>query len=279
MTGHMQPQTAKLRTSYGPWGIITGGSEGLGAEFARQLAAAGLNLLLVARRRKLLERFAGELAQRHGVQVQAVCLDMADARDVAALIERAAGLDVGLLVCSAASSPIGPFLGHSWETHERLVELNCKTPARLTWELGRRMSERKRGGIILLSSMASLQGTGCVVHYAASKAYVRVLAEGLWNELHGKGVDVLACCPGIVSTPTFLGDDPRPPRWLASPLMECQPVVTQTLRALGRKPSVVPGSANKLASWFTQRLLPRRMTIALASIGTRAMYRDQQGLS
>ena len=96
--------------------------------------------------------------------------------------------------------------------------------------------------------MAGFQGTGHVVHYAASKAYVRVLAEGLWDELRDKGVHVLACCPGLVSSPTFLRGDPVRPRWLASPLMDCAPVVGQTLWALGRKPVIVPGTSNKVAA-------------------------------
>lgn len=272
----MQPDKATFQTSYGPWAVVVGGTDGLGAEFARQLASRGLNLELVARRPALLERFADELRRLFGVQVATVALDLADPRSVDSIVERSSGLQVGLLICNAASAPVGPFIGHARATHNRLLEVNCRTPTLLAWEFGRRMSLQGRGGIILVSSMAGFQGTGYVAHYAASKAYIRVLAEGLWNELRGTGVDVLACCPGIVNTPTYRREGPVRPRWLASPLMDCQPVVRQTLSALGRKPIVVPGTSNKVAAWFTQRLLPRRLTIALASRGTRAMYRRSE---
>ncbi|MGO8692509.1 MAG: SDR family NAD(P)-dependent oxidoreductase [Rectinemataceae bacterium] len=268
----MQADKSTFQATYGPWCVIVGGSEGLGAEFARQLAARGLNLVLAARRPDLLKRFSDEIAQRFGVRVLPLELDLADPRSVDSIADRTSDLEIGLLICNAASSPIGPFLGHSRATHCRLLEMNCRAPALLAWEFGRRLSLQGRGGIILVSSMAGFQGTGHVAHYAASKAYVRVLAEGLWDELRGKGLQVLACCPGIVSTPTFQREGPVRPRWLASPLMECAPVVAQTLRALGRKPVVVPGTSNKVAAWFTQRLLPRRLTIALAGRSTRAMY-------
>lgn len=134
------------------------------------------------------------------------------------------------------------------------------------------MVARGRGGIIFLSSMASFQGTALTAHYAASKAYLRVLAEGLWAELRPRGVDVLACCAGIVRTPTFLREKPRSPRWLAVPVMESAQVVAEALRALGRRPTVIPGGVNRVSSWVVQRLLPRKAAISLVSAGTRAMY-------
>jgi len=257
---------------YGPWAVITGGSEGLGAEFARQIAERGLNLVLVARRENVLQRLCAEVRSRFSVDVLPISLDMAEHGSVDRLCAQTADLDIGLLVCSAASSPLGDFLEVPIEEHRRLVELNCGVPALLCWELGRRMTARQRGGIILLSSMAGFQGTGFVAHYAASKAYVRVLAEGLWNELRGRGIDVLACCPGLVRTPTLFEGHPVRPAWLASPLMDCAPAVKETLAALGRRPVVIPGRRNRVSSWITRHLMPRRMAIALASYGTRAMY-------
>jgi len=206
------------------------------------------------------------------VDVRAVPLDLSERGAVQALCDATANLDVGLLVCSAAASPLGDFLDVSLRDHERLVDLNCRLPSLLAWEFARRMAARGRGGVILLSSMAGFHGTGFVAHYAASKAYLRVLAEGLWNELRPRGVDVIACCPGLVRTPTLDAGRPVRPVWLASPLMESAPVVAQTLRALGRRPVVIPGLANRISSWITGHLLPRRAAIALSSMGTRAMY-------
>lgn len=213
------------------------------------------------------------------MQTRTVPLDLSERGSVQALCDATADIDVGLLVCSAAASPLGDFLAAPLADHERLVDLNCRLPALLSWEMGRRMTARpaagRRGGIVLLSSMAGFQGTGFVAHYAASKAYLRVLAEGLWNELHPGGVDVIACCPGLVRTPTLDAGRPVRPVWLASPLMDSAPVVEQTLRALGRRPVVVPGTLNRISSWVTGHLLPRRAAIALSSAGTRALYRDR----
>ena len=275
----MATGTAAFRTRYGPWAVVVGASEGIGAEFARQLAARGLNLALAARRADVLEHACSELRRAYGIQVLAVAQDMADADSVDSLVRRTAGLDVGLLVCSAAVSPVGSFLSRPRSEHERLVAVNCRSPALLAWEYGRAMAQRGEGGIILLSSMSGFQGVGSVAHYSASKAYVRVLAEGLWNELHSHGVDAIACCPGIVSTPTYHREKPVRPGWLPSPLMECGPVVARTLRALGKRPVVVPGLGNAAASWVTQRLLPRRAAIALTSSGTRALYRGRKDLA
>ncbi len=235
----MEKGTDAFRHRYGSWGVVVGATEGIGAEFARELAARGLNVALVARREEVLRQTGEELRRAYGIQVLAVSLDMAEADSVDSLVKWTTGLEVGLLVCSAAVSPIGSFLSLPRPEHERLVAVNCRTPALLAWEYGRAMAQRGRGGIILLSSMSGFQGTGSVAHYSASKAYVRVLAEGLWKELHSRGVHAIACCPGIVSTPTYHREQPVRPGWLPSPLMECAPVVARTLRALGRRPVVV----------------------------------------
>lgn len=207
----MSTKPAEFLSRYGPWAIVTGGSEGLGSEFAEQLARRGMNLVLAARRRGLLDDLARKLENRHRVLVRTIPLDLSDRASVGALTSSVKDLEIGLLVCSAASAPIGPFLELSPETHERLVDLNCFSPALLSHELGRRMAARGRGGIIFVSSMAGFQGGELVSHYAASKAYLRVLAEGLWIELGRRGVDVLACCPGIVRTSTFLRESPASP--------------------------------------------------------------------
>jgi uncharacterized protein len=268
----MENDSPAFRRRYGSWAVIAGGSEGLGAEFARQIAQRGVNLVLVARRLDVLEKLSSDLRSRFAVEVLAISLDMAAEGAVHELCGRTDDLRVGLLVCCAASSPLGDFLEIAAADHDRLVNLNCRAPALLSWELGRRMAARGNGGIIMVSSMAGFQGTGFVAHYAASKAYLRVLAEGLWNELRPRGVDVLASCPGLLRTPTLFDGHPVRPGRLASPLMDCAPAVKETLAALGRRPVVIPGSANKISSWITQRLLPRRAATALASAGTRAMY-------
>jgi short-subunit dehydrogenase len=267
---------SSFRERFGPAALIIGGSEGLGGEFARALASRGLDLVLVARRKDLLEKSAADLKAAHSVEVSTLAIDVATREGQSELLRALADKEIGLLVCNAAVSPVGPFIEIPLETHERLVDLNCRLAAVLTHELGGRMAARGRGGIILVSSMAGFQGTAQVVHYAASKAYLRVLAEGLWEELRGKGVAVLGCVAGQINTPTFNKSAPQHPAWMPVPVMEAGPIVEKALASLGHQPIVVPGLANWLGVFFTQRLLPKRAAVALYSASTRAMYPEKR---
>ncbi len=257
---------------YGPWALVVGGSDGIGAAFARALAERGLNVALVARHLPALEAFADALRSEFPVEVRALPVDVSTPEGPSEVLRRTGDLDLGLLVCNAALVPIGPFLDAPIEVHEQLLALNCRSVAVLAHAMGRRLVARGRGGIALLTSMASFQGSAQVAHYAASKAYVRVLGEGLWAELRGDGVDVVACCAGRVRTPTFERSHARPPGWLAPPVLEPDFVVRATLAALGRRPVVIPGRLNRLAAALTARLLPRRAAVACVSAATRAMY-------
>ncbi len=262
----------RFRSRYGPRALVVGGSDGIGAAFARALAARGLDLELVARREAELEAFAAELRREQGIEVSAIPADASTSEGTGEILRRTQGRDLGLVVCNAALSPIGPFLGLPLEVHQRLLDLNCRAVAVLAHGLGRRLVARGRGGLVLLTSLASFQGSAQVAHYAASKAYVRVLGEGLWEELRHRGVDVVACCAGRVRTPTYERSRARSPGWLAPPVLEPEEVVRATLAALGRRPVVIPGRLNRIAAAVMQRLLPRRAAVARVSAATRAMY-------
>ena len=262
----------RFRSRYGPRALVVGGSDGIGAAFARALAARGLDLELVARREAELEAFAAELGREYRVEVRPLPADASTPAGTDEILRRTQGSDLGLVVCNAALSPIGPFLELPVEVHQRLLDLNCRSVAVLAHGLGRRLVERGRGGLVLLTSMASFQGSAQVAHYAASKAYVRVLGEGLWEEWRHQGVDVVACCAGRVRTPTYERSRARSPGWLAPPVLEPEDVARATLAALGRRPVVIPGRLNRLAAVLTERLLPRRAAVARVSAATRAMY-------
>ncbi len=258
-----------LRSAYGPWALIAGASSGLGAEFARQIAAAGLNLILVARRAEPLQELAASLREAHRIEVRTASIDLG-APDLLDRVRACAeGLEVGLLVYNAAYSCIGPFLQQSLEDKLRMLDVNCRGPVVLAHELGGAMAARKRGGIILMSSMAGLQGAPMVATYGATKAFDRVLAEGLWDELRAEGVDVLACCAGATRTPTYESSKPveNPPI-----MMESEPVVKESLLALGRTPSFVPGVANRAAAFVMERLFPRSAAVRTMGKATRKMY-------
>ncbi len=253
---------------YGPWALVAGASSGIGEAFARQLASRGLNLMLVARRAEALERLAVDLRQSGGVEVRTAAADLAgsDLPDVAGRL--AAGADVGLLVYNAAHSVIGPFLERPLAEHLRVLEVNCRGPLALAHLLGGPMARRGRGGILLMASLASSQGAPLLASYGASKAFEVVLAEGLWSELRGRGVDVLACRAGPTRTPAYQATRPR----AAVPTMEPDEVAAQALSRLGRGPTMVAGALNKAVAFALSRLLPRRAAIAVMGRGTRRLY-------
>lgn len=267
----------RFRERYGPWALVAGASEGLGEAFAGELAARGLDLVLVARREELLTQVAGGNERDHGIEVRTLAADLSTAAGIAAVCEETADLEIGLLVCNAALAPIGPFLDVDIATHRQMLALNCGAACELAHHFAEPMAARKRGGIVLVSSMSSLQGTALVAHYAATKAYLRVLAEGLWEELRHQGVDVIAGCLGIVDTPAYRRTEPDPPGWLVPPPLTPPRAAAATLDALGSGPLAVPGLRNRLASALTQRVLPRRLSVSLASSGTRGLYSRRRG--
>lgn len=262
---------SSFRHKYGPSALITGGSEGLGAAFADEIAARGLDLVLVARRREPLEDRAAALRAAHGVGVTTLSADVGRDEGLAKVAELAAGREIGLFVHSAALSTIGEFTEQGLATHDALIALNCRAPAVLAHHLGRAMVARGRGGIVLLSSLSALAGTALVAHYAASKAYQRVLAEGLWEELRPRGVDVLACLAGPTDTPTYRARRPASGEWEWPPVMDPAAVARETLDALGRGPLVVPGRLGG-AMDAVLRLLPPRLAVRMMSASTRRMY-------
>jgi short-subunit dehydrogenase len=257
---------------YGPWAVVAGASEGIGASFSKKLAARGINVVLVARRAAPLEELAAELRQKHGVEVKVQPLDLGSPDVVAEMSAATGDLDIGLMIYNAAYSPIGAFLDIDVEEHIKAADINVYGPLRLSHYFGRRFVERGKGGIILMSSMSGFQGTAMVANYAATKAYDTVLAEGLWYELRRHGVDVLGCVAGATLTPSYESTiDHIPTNPLARP-MQPDDVTEQALEDLGRRPVGVSGRLNRVASALLSRLLPRRAAIEMISKETERLF-------
>ena len=258
-------------TQHGPWALVAGASEGLGAEYARQLAAKGLNLVLIARRRELLDKLSQQLTNEFSVQIRTLPLDLAR-DDLGAVVAEATGdIEIGLLVYNAAVSKIGPYFEVALDDHVREIAVNCRAPLTLAYLLGQQMLRRKRGGIILMSSLGASQGSALISNYAATKAYNKILAEGLWEELRTQGVAVLACCPSAVSTPGYLSSTSRGSVTPSTP----RAVVSAALAALGKQPVVIPGWTNRIANVLMTRVMPHTTAIKLMGSVLRSMYQRQ----
>ncbi len=271
----MRLEPVKDQTSfshrYGPWALVAGASKGLGAEYAAQLAERGLNLVLVARNAEALQSLAAQITNQYHVEVRTLPLDLSAENSPAKIAEATAGLEVGLLVYNAAYPGTGSFFEISLDDHLRELATNVRTPLVLAYQLGRQMMPRKRGGIILMSSLSAAQGSAYIANYAATKAYNQVLGEGLWEELRRQGIDVLASCPSAVATPNYLTSAENGAK---APVAAMSPrdVVAETLAALGKRPFIVPGRTNRLASFFMHRLLPRPAAIRIMGRVMRGMY-------
>ena len=258
---------------YGPWAVVAGASEGIGASFSKKLAARGMNLVLVARRAAPLEELAAELRQQHGVEVKVQPFDLGSPDVVAEMSAATGDLEIGLMIYNAAYSPIGAFLDIDVEEHIKAADINVYGPLRLSHYFGRRFVERGKGGIILMSSMSGFQGTAMVANYAATKAYDMVLAEGLWYELRRHGVDVLACIAGATLTPNYRSATERiPTSGLAQP-MQPDDVTEQALSDLGQRPRGISGRRNRLGAVLLSKLLPRRAAVEMVSKETESLLR------
>jgi short-subunit dehydrogenase len=257
---------------YGPWGVVAGASEGLGAALAREVAARGLNVILLARRAAELEDVAARLRAEHRVEVRTAAVDLGEA-DVLARVETSTrDLEVGLLVYNAAFSKIGPFLEQDVASKLKMLDVNCRAPLLLADHFGRAMAARGRGGILLMSSLAGFQGSALVSVYAATKAFNTVLGEGLWDELRGTGIDVLPFVAGATTTPNYLKTEPTKGGAFAPPLMGPGAVAREALDALGCGPRAVAGGANRLALFVMERFLPRRQRVAMMGRAMRRLY-------
>jgi uncharacterized protein len=189
--------------------------------------------------------------------------------DLLQVLDALAGDDeVGLVIHNAAYSALGAFLERPLDDLMKVIDVNCRAPLALAHHFGRKMAGRRRGGILLMSSLAGGQGCPMVASYAASKAFEIVLAEGLWDELGPAGVDVLACRAGPTRTPSYEASRPRK----KVPMMEPMPVVEEALAALGRRPVVVAGRLNRAVNFVMQRVLSRPAAVRFMGNHTRQMY-------
>jgi short-subunit dehydrogenase len=266
------PSSRDFKSKYGPWALVTGAAWGLGTEYARQIGALGLNLVLVDIRADDLRRVAEEVRSKGGVEVKAVVTDLSRPDFIEGVRGDTAGIEIGLLVSNAAYPPVGLFFEQSLEDKLRMIEVNCRAPLILVQEFGSKMLARKRGGIILMSSGSATQGVAYVASYAATKAYNLILAESLWDELRGSGVDVLAVMPGATRTTGFELSKPHLERSTLAPLNEPKPTVAEALKMLGRTPSWIPGRRNRWTLTLAARLLPRKQLIKLVGSNMRQWY-------
>ena len=227
--------TAMLE-KYGPWAVISGGTEGTGESFARLLAEMGMNIMFVARRVDVMEALAEDLRTRHGIETRTLVQDLMEPDAAFNILEASKDLDVGLYISNAGVDG-GPkrFLNQKPERWVRFVTMNVTNVTVAAHGFGNRMRERGRGGILIMSSGSALVGHPYLALYSATKAFDLALAEALWGELAESNIDVTAIIAPTMTTPLVRkGLEEGTIKF--DVVYECDDVARQSLAQLGHAP-------------------------------------------
>ena len=256
---------------FGEWAVITGASSGIGREMARQVAKRGINTLLVARSEDVLQTLAEEIEKQNGVETRVVAADLTQEAEVQKVIEVSDGLEVGLLINSAGYALTGEFADNSLDDELGMLNVNLKAPLILSHHFAKQMRERKKGGILFLSSIMALAGAAKWANYNATKAHNLVLAEGLAQELKKDNIRVTTLILGPVKSGFQERSHTQSPFFA----MSAQRVAKYGLWMLGCRRVYVVGFVNKLIALST-RLNPRVLnTIIFSSVVNKLAQRGE----
>lgn len=256
---------------YKGWALITGASSGLGREFARQIAAAGVDCVLVGLGGEALAALKSELTQRHGVSCRALELDLAPDGATQRLVEFTSDIPIGVLVNCAGIAHGGSFETRDPAKLELLVKLNCLAPVLLTRAFLPRMLERGAGAVIIVSSVQAFISCPYEAAYCGSKAFLLHFGESLWGELRNTPVDCLTVCPAGMKTDFFKAegfskeDCERIHRYSSTP----ESIAALALSSVGKRAIAAPRFTRVAA--FLVRLSPRWLSLRLVRSITRRL--------
>ena len=253
-------------TLRGKTALVTGGSGGLGADFARTLAARGANLVLVARREDLLNTVRDGIAGKQGVRVDTVVLDLGTPEAPQELYDRlkGAGTQIDVLVNNAGFGLYGRFAELEWERQRAMLQLDVMALTHLTRLFVPDMVSRKFGYLLHVASIGAFQPTPLYAAYSAAKAYVLSFGEALDYELRGTGVHSTVVAPGITATEFLKVSGQDSTLYQRMTMMQSPAVARIGVDAMlkGRS-TVVPGTLNAVSAW-SNRLIPRRLSASIA---------------
>lgn len=272
------PVMKNLKDQYGPWALVTGASSGIGEQFARRLAADGVNVILAARRVERLEQLRDELEPQHQIEIRPEQADLSTREGVDAISKAIADVDLGIVVNNAVAAHPGAFLINAVEDQLDIVRLNVTTPVEVAHVAGEQLVRRGKGAMIFVGSTAAFAGVPLMANYAATKAFVGTFAEGLRKEWDKAGVDVLVVHPGPTRTEMVEMDGidfhSMPMNWMTP-----ERVVQTSFKAVGHKAVLLPGAINKVQRFIFTRLLPRRVTTSIWGALTAKMTNDDLSAS
>lgn len=239
----------KFKNKYGNWALITGATSGIGAELTSQIAAKGLNIILVARKEKELAQHALTLKERYGVETKTISADLATAEGIEKV--KQVKEKIGLLVLAAGLEENGAFEKTSLGQELKVIQINVVATLQLTHHFAKAMVSEKKGGILLISSLSGHMPNPYFSNYAASKAYVLNLGASLYGEFKPKGIDISVLSPGLTNTPMTANNGMD---WKKTPMKAMDPsiVAEEGLKGLGKRFLTVPGGKNKMMAWMAK---------------------------
>src|ERR1700736_3747693 len=252
---------------FGPWALVTGASSGIGREFARQIAASGINIVLVARREHLLKEVGAEFSKRFGVEHRVIVLDVSREDFIGQLASATDDLDIGLVVSNAGTGNSGEFLKLDRQLLHATLRLNTMAHLDITHHFGAKLAERRRGGIILVGAMGAENGVPCMANDGAAKEYVHSLGEALHYEFKPLGVYVTVLAAGFTNTAVLekFGLDPKTMPMKPMSVEQC---VSEGLSGLVKNRSkIVPGRLNRILNALVPASLARKMLADLLGKG------------
>jgi hypothetical protein len=264
-----------FKKNYGNWAIVVGSAEGLGEAYSVALAKRNMNLIMVDHQQESLINLASKLKTDFKIETKTLYLELSDSEALKKMIAEINKVDCRLLIYNAAYSLVKPFINHTENELDHFIEINTKTQLKLVHQFSRCLIQKNQsGGILLMSSLAGLTGMQLVSTYAATKAFVWNLAEGLHYELRSKNIHVMACIAGATLTPTYLKT--KPSYGFIKPLvMKPEDVAESALNKLGKTVLFIPGFSNRINYFFLTRLLPRKLAASIANKTIGKMFKHQ----
>src|SRR5712692_6012860 len=255
------------KTQFGPWALITGASSGIVREFARQIAASGINVVLVARREALLEELGRALANEFGVTSRTVVVDLSQVDFLDHLAQLTDDLDIGLVVSNAGTANPGEFLKLDQQLLQATLRLNTMAHLDISHHFGAKLAKRGRGGLILVGAMGAENGIPRIANDGAAKAYVHSLGEALHYEFKPLGVYVTVLAAGFTNTAVLdkFGLDPKTMPMKPMSVEQC---VSEALSGLRKNRSkVIPGRLNRILNALVPASLARKIEADLIDKG------------
>jgi uncharacterized protein len=230
---------------YGPWAVVLGASEGLGAAYAEEAARRGVNVVVVARREAQLGEVAARLHKEHAIDTRVAVVDLTVPDFMTPLRAVTDDLEVGLVIYNATGHFIGSLTDEPLDHALTQVAINVSAPLSVCHHFSQPMLARGRGGVVLMSSGAGVAGTAGLAVYSATKAFQLTLAQALHLEWRSRGVDVLGVVGPAIDTPNFRRSFEHDPSKLAAPSISPAEAARDVLDALGTDIEMMPGAANR----------------------------------